>query len=83
MFGIKPSRLTEAAGWYGMIALIVAYGLVSFSVIKGDGIEYQLLNLTGGLGLIVVAASKHVVQSVLLNIFWAAIGIIAIVRIVI
>lgn len=82
MFGIKPSRLTEAAGWYGMFALIVAYGLVSFAVIKGDGIEYQLLNLTGGIGLIVVAASKHVVQSVLLNIFWAAIGIIAIVRIV-
>lgn len=70
------------AGWYGMIALIVAYGLVSFSVIPGDGIVYQLLNLTGGIGLIIVAASKHVVQSVLLNIFWAAIGIIAVVRIV-
>ena len=82
MFGIKPSIWTEVAGWYGMIALIVAYGLVSFSVIPGDGIVYQLLNLTGGIGLIIVAASKHVVQSVLLNIFWAAIGIIAVVRIV-
>lgn len=82
MFGIKPSKWTELAGWYGMIALIVAYGLVSFSVIPGDGIMYQLLNLTGGIGLIIVAASKGVVQSVLLNVFWAAIGIIAILRII-
>lgn len=82
MFGIKPSKWTELAGWYGMIALIVAYGLVSFSVIAGDGIMYQLLNLTGGIGLIIVAASKGVVQSVLLNVFWAAIGIIAILRII-
>jgi len=81
MFGLKPSWLTEVAGWYGMIALILAYALVSFNIIAGDGLPFQLLNLTGGIGLILVAASKKVLQSVLLNIFWALIGIIAIVRI--
>ncbi len=81
MFGLKPMWFTEVAGWYGMIALIVAYALVSFNLIAADGLPFQLLNLTGGIGLIIVAASKKVVQSVLLNIFWALIGIIAIIRI--
>ena len=78
--GIKKGRVAEVCGWYGMIALITAYFLVSFGIISGQGIEYQLLNLTGGIGLLIVAASKGVVQSVILNLFWAAIGIIAIVR---
>lgn len=81
ILGIKPGAFAEFCGWYGMIALIVAYFLVSFSWITGDGMIYQLLNLTGGIGLLIVAASKRVVQSVILNFFWAAIGIIAIARI--
>jgi hypothetical protein len=81
MFGIKPSRFTEISGWYGMLSLIVAYGLASFGVIEGEGLVYQILNLTGGIGLIVVAASKGVVQSVLLNIFWILIGVVTISRI--
>lgn len=81
MFGLKPSRFTEISGWYGMLALIVAYGLASFGVIEGEGLVYQILNLTGGIGLIVVATSKGVVQSVLLNIFWILIGVVTISRI--
>lgn len=80
MFGIKPSKLTEFLGWYGMLALIAAYGFASFSLISAEGIVYQLLNLTGGVGLLIVAASKKVVQSVILNIFWMIIGVIAIVN---
>lgn len=81
ILGIKAGKFAEVCGWYGMIALIVAYFLVSFSWITGDGIVYQLLNLTGGIGLLIVAASKGVLQSVILNFFWAIIGIIAIARI--
>lgn len=81
ILGIKPGKFAEFCGWYGMIALIVAYFLVSFSWIPADGITFQLLNLTGGVGLLIVAASKGVLQSVILNLFWAIIGITAIVRI--
>lgn len=82
MFRLKPNRFTELCGWYGMSALIVAYGLVSFDAITGNGLIYQLLNLTGGIGLIIVSLAKNVMQSVLLNVFWAAIGMIAIIKIV-
>jgi hypothetical protein len=81
MFGIKPSKFTEFCGWYGMLSLIIAYGLVSFGIIYADGLIFQIMNLTGGIGLIVVAASKKVLQSVILNIFWMLIGLIAIIRI--
>jgi hypothetical protein len=80
-FKLKPNTFTEACGWYGMSALILAYGLVSFEVIQGNGIAYQLLNLSGGIGLMIVAAAKNVLQSVLLNVFWTIIGIVAILRI--
>lgn len=82
LFNIKPSPFTEFCGWYGMLALIVAYGLVSFELIQANGLAFQLLNLSGGLGLIIVAASKNVLQSVLLNMFWITIGIITVIRII-
>jgi hypothetical protein len=80
IFGIAQGKFAEFCGWYGMIALIVAYFLVSFGIIDGEGLVFQLMNLTGGIGLLIVAASKGVLQSVILNFFWAAIGVIAIVR---
>lgn len=78
---MNKGTLANIAGWYGAIAVIVAYGLVSFSLITSDGMVFQLLNLTGALGLLAIAVYKHVLPSVVLNIFWALIGIIAIIRI--
>lgn len=63
-----------------MLSLIFAYFLVSFGWLDGQGLIFQLINLTGGVGLLIVAASKGVVQSVILNFFWAVIAIIAIGR---
>lgn len=80
ILGIKQGKFAEVCGWYGMIALISAYFLVSFGLVDGKGLVFQLINLTGGIGLLIVAASKGVIQSVILNIFWALIGAIAIVR---
>jgi hypothetical protein len=81
LLGIKQGKLAEFCGWYGMLALIVAYFLVSFGWIDGQGLIFQIINLTGGVGLLIVAASKGVLQSVILNFFWAIIGVIAIARI--
>ena len=81
LLGIKQGKLAEFCGWYGMLALIVAYFLVSFGWIDGQGLIFQIIKLTGGVGLLIVAASKGVLQSVVLNFFWAIIGVIAIARI--
>lgn len=80
IFGVKQGKFAEFCGWYGMLALIIAYFLVSFGWLDGQGLVFQLINLTGGIGLLIVAASKGVTQSVILNFFWAVIGLVAIVR---
>lgn len=71
----------EIAGWYGAVAILAAYALVSFNVISGHSLVFQLLNLTGALGVIVISLYKKVKQSVILNIFWAGVAIVALVRI--
>lgn len=70
----------ELFGWYGFLALMMAYALVSFKIISGDSWIYQLLNLTGSIGLLLIAVNKKVYQSVVLNIIWSMIGIIAIIK---
>lgn len=73
-------KLAEIAGWYGMIAIVGAYALVSFNVISVDGSLYQLLNLTGAAGIIAISVVKRVHQSVVLNLFWLAIAAVALVH---
>ncbi len=81
MIKLKPSKYTEVCGWYGMSAILLAYILVSFDAIASNSLAFQLLNLTGGLGIIIVSLSKGVAQSVILNIFWSLVALIAITRI--
>lgn len=68
----------EALGWYGTVAIIAAYGLVSFAIIPPSSVWFQLLNATGAIGIIVVSYRKRVMQSVWLNAFWLAIALFAI-----
>lgn len=79
MFKTK-NYMFELAGWYGTAAILLAYILVSFDVLDADGVIFQILNLTGALGVIAIAAHKKVTQSVVLNIFWACVAIIALFR---
>ena len=71
----------EIAGWYGALAILAAYTLVSFNMVASDGLAFQLLNLTGALGVLVISLYKKVGQSVVLNIFWAGVALIAILAI--
>ena len=74
----KNKLLAEIAGWYGAIAILLAYALVSFNFIPSAGWIYQLLNLTGAIGIIIIAVHKNVKQSIVLNIFWAGVAVVAI-----
>lgn len=75
-------KMAEVAGWYGIVAILGAYALVSFSVIESGSFIYQALNLTGALGVIWISYIKGVKQSVVLNVVWALIALVAIVKLV-
>jgi hypothetical protein len=72
----------DVFGWYGMSAIVLAYALVSFSVLSSESLWFQLLNASGALGLVAVSFSKKAYQPGVLNIIWTTIAIVAIIRIV-
>jgi hypothetical protein len=79
----QANLAAEVVGWYGTIAIIGAYALVSFNLLSPNSVWYQLLNLTGAIGIIVISLIKKVRQSVVLNVFWAAIATLALLRLLI
>jgi hypothetical protein len=78
--GSTTHFVAEVAGWYGAAAIITAYGLATFGYINAESYAYQLLNLSGAMGIMTLAVFKHVRQSVVVNIFWMTIAIIGIFR---
>ncbi|WP_415719782.1 CBU_0592 family membrane protein [Maridesulfovibrio sp.] len=72
--------LVETLGWYGTIAIILAYILVSFGMLDSKEPAYQILNLSGAVGIISISLHKKAYQPAVLNIIWAAIALVAIVK---
>ena len=79
---MKNSRLVEIFGWYGTVAIILAYALTSYSVVQPNSVAYQLLNLTGATGVVFASWKRKAYQPVTINIFWAVIALIAIIRLI-
>ena len=75
-------KTIEIFGWYGTVAIVLAYALVSFSVISSGGLFYQLLNFTGAIGIVILSLSKQAYQPGILNIIWTIIAFIAIIKII-
>lgn len=73
-------KIIELFGWYGTVAILGAYALLSFGVIEAGSPTYQLLNLTGALSIIVVSIPKKNYQPAVLNFVWAVIAIIALIK---
>jgi len=76
------NKITEILGWYGVVAIVGAYALLSFNIIDSESLWYQSLNLTGAIGIVIDAIDDKNTQPAVLNIIWAVIALIAIVKIV-
>lgn len=70
--------IQEIIGWTGAALFIVAYFLLSIKKIKPHRLPYQLLNIMGGICLVVNSFHTHDYPSVLTNVIWAGIGVFAI-----
>ncbi|MFY9342206.1 MAG: hypothetical protein WAT39_06945 [Planctomycetota bacterium] len=77
----RPFSLpAEVAGWYGMLAILLAYALSSFAVLAPVDRLYQALNLTGALGVAWVCWHKRTWQAFWLEAIWAAIALVSLAR---
>ncbi len=74
-------KIASVFGWIGMILILGAYFLVSYNFVEGEGIIYQLINLIGAGGLFYNAYFSKSKPLMALQLSWAIIAIIAIVKI--
>ena len=74
--------LISSLGWIGSLLVIGAYGLNSYQKIKSDSLIFQLMNLVGGILLIINSMYKEAYPFTFINSVWVLIAILAIFRIV-
>ena len=74
--------LISSLGWIGSLLVIGAYGLNSYQKIKSDSLIFQLMNLAGGILLIINSVYKEAYPFTFINTVWVLIAIPAIFRIV-
>ena len=79
---MDTNLLINLVGWMGSVAVILAYVLVSLNRLRGDSVAYQLLNLVGGLFLIVNTIFWGAYPSTFVNFVWVCIALFAIARVV-
>lgn len=70
----------EIIGWYGTVAILLAYALVSFGVIDAHNLWYQIFNVTGAGGIAYLSFIKRAYQPAVLNVVWALIALVAIAK---
>ena len=70
----------DILGWIGMVLVLVAYGLLSTNKIP-NGKLYQILNIIAAIFMAIGLLPKNAWFSFTLQIVWALIGIIAIIKI--
>jgi len=72
----------EIIGWYGAAAIVLAYFLVSFRILGAGSVIYQILNLSGAIGIVLVSLLKKAYQPAALNFIWTIIALIALIKII-
>jgi Na+-translocating ferredoxin:NAD+ oxidoreductase RnfD subunit len=67
--------IIDLLGWLGAGLILLGYFLVSTKRDKATGVRYQLINLIGGVALIINAYFKGAMPFVFLNSVWVIIAI--------
>jgi hypothetical protein len=74
--------LIDILGWIGSVEVLLAYGLNTYQKIKSDSIAYILLNLTGGIFLIIYSFYYAAYANTFINVVWVIVALIALVKLV-
>ncbi|MGB0521829.1 MAG: CBU_0592 family membrane protein [Flammeovirgaceae bacterium] len=72
----------EFIGWVGAIAFIVAYFLLVAGKLSAEKPFYHALNVLGGLCLVINAVHLIDKPTIVVNLVWTAIALVAIIKIV-
>lgn len=80
--GQRTHILIEIFGWAGVASIFAAYLLVSFDFLEPQHMLYQILNLFGGIGIVLESLTKKNYQPAVLNVIWSIVASIALLKII-
>jgi hypothetical protein len=70
--------LIHILGWTGSVMVIAAYGLNSYQKMRSDSMGFLVLNLVGGVLLIIYSAYFSAFANTFINVVWVVIAVPAI-----
>jgi hypothetical protein len=74
--------LIDILGWAGSFMVVAAYGLNSYQKIKSNSLFFYLLNLVGGLFLIIYSIYYTAYANTFINVVWVIIAIPALLQLI-
>lgn len=70
----------DVVGWVGAALVLVAYGMVSTGRLHGHSVPYQILNVLGGVGMLINGYARGAFPSAAVNVIWIGIGMYILIR---
>lgn len=74
------SILIDTVGWIGAICSLTAYYWVSNNKVSGTSFKFQIINLIGGIGLLMNTIYYGAYPSAVVNVIWTGIAIFALIK---
>jgi hypothetical protein len=73
-------RQKDIIGWIGVLLILTAFILTTFSIISAKDIVYGVLNVIGAAGIITSSYVKKDFQPVILNVIWLLVAVAGIIK---
>jgi hypothetical protein len=67
----------EIVGWTGAALILGAYALLSAGKVRGESVTYHMMNMLGGVALLLNSAWNGAMPSAALNLIWTGIAVYA------
>ncbi|GLR47889.1 hypothetical protein GCM10007925_16020 [Sphingomonas astaxanthinifaciens DSM 22298] len=71
----------DVAGWAAALLILGGYALLTAGKLTARSPAYQWMNVLGAIGFVINSGYFKAWPSAVLNVIWAAIGIVALIRI--
>lgn len=70
----------EASGWIAAVLTLLAYGLLAAGRLTGRSIIYHVMNLLGGIGILLNSGWNGAYPSAAINVIWIGIALAALIK---
>ena len=74
--------LINILGWIGSVMVLLAYGLNVAGRLQSSSLTYILLNLIGGIFLIIYSFYYSAFANTFINVVWAIVAVVALGKII-